>query len=114
MTIGISLDGDDVASLFDDPDVEAHGMKLAIAIVVTSAAILAPAGQAAVTQSSVTAATTQRAARRSDHAGRSSRVDTATKADVTTQVQPRRPRSRRAMPRSFGAGHAAAGGGLLR
>src|SRR6187551_2681342 len=41
----------EIAGLFDDPEVEAHGLKGAIAIVVTSAALLAPAGQAAVTQS---------------------------------------------------------------
>ena len=34
-----------VAGLFDDPDVEGHGMKGAIAIAVTSAALLAPAGR---------------------------------------------------------------------
>lgn len=48
--IALSLDGDAVESLFGDPDVEAHGLKGAIAIAVTSAAILVPAGQAAVPQ----------------------------------------------------------------
>ena len=46
--VALTLDGDAVAGLFDDPDVEAHGLKGAIAIAVTSAAILAPAGHAAV------------------------------------------------------------------
>ena len=55
--VALTLDGDGVAGLFDDPDVEAHGLKGAIAIAVTSAAILAPAGHAA-TQQSVGAATT--------------------------------------------------------
>jgi len=59
--VALTLDGDDVAGLFDDPDVEGHGMKGAIAIAVTSAALLAPAGQDAVTQSIGTASTTQRA-----------------------------------------------------
>ena len=58
--IAVSLDGEAIASLFDDPDVEAHGLKVPIAIVVSSAAILAPAGQAAVTQGVGAAATTQR------------------------------------------------------
>ena len=49
--VALTLDGDDVEGLFDDPDVEGHGLKGAIAIAVTSAALLAPAGQAAVTQS---------------------------------------------------------------
>lgn len=59
--IALSLDGDAVESLFSDPDVEAHGLKGAIAIAVTSAAILVPAGQAAVPQSVDAAATVQQA-----------------------------------------------------
>ena len=49
--VALTLDGDEIAGLFgESPDVEAHGLKGAIAIVVTGAALLAPAGQAAVTQ----------------------------------------------------------------
>ena len=49
--VALTLDGDEIARLFGEPpDVEAHGLKGAIAIVVTGAALLAPAGQAAVTQ----------------------------------------------------------------
>lgn len=48
--LALSFDGEYVAGLFDDPDVEAHGMRGAIAIAVTSAALLAPAAQAAVPQ----------------------------------------------------------------
>jgi hypothetical protein len=59
--VALTLDADEVAGLFDDPEVEGHGLKGAIAIAVTSAALLAPAGQAAVTQSVGTASTTQRA-----------------------------------------------------
>ena len=58
--VALTLDGDGVAGLFDDPDVEAHGIKGAIAIAVTSAAILAPAGHAAVPQSVGAASTVQR------------------------------------------------------
>ncbi len=58
--VALTLDGDGVAGLFDDPDVEAHGLKGAIAIAVTSAAILAPAGHAALPQSVGTASTAQR------------------------------------------------------
>jgi hypothetical protein len=58
--VALTLDGDSVAGLFDDPDVEAHGLKGAIAIAVTSAAILAPAGHAALPQSVGTASTAQR------------------------------------------------------
>ncbi len=53
--VALTLDGDYVAGLFDDADVEAHGMKGAIAIAVTSAALLAPAAQAAVPQATVQA-----------------------------------------------------------
>ena len=59
--LALTLDADEVGGLFDDPDVEGHGMKGAIAIAVTSAALLAPVGQAAVTQTVGTQATTQRA-----------------------------------------------------
>lgn len=48
--VALTLDGDYVAGLFEDADVEAHGLRGAIAIAVTSAAILAPAAQAAVPQ----------------------------------------------------------------
>ena len=51
--VALTLDGEYVSGLFDDADVEAHGMKGAIAIAVTSAALLAPAAQAAVPQTTV-------------------------------------------------------------
>jgi hypothetical protein len=57
----LALDGDAVAGLFDDPEVEGHGVKGALAIAVTSAAILAPAGQAALPQTAQPASTVQRA-----------------------------------------------------
>ena len=57
--IALTLDGAAVESMFD-PDVEAHGLKGAIAIAVTSAAILAPAAHAGAPQS-VDAAAKQRA-----------------------------------------------------
>jgi hypothetical protein len=84
--IAVSLDGEEIASLFDDPDVEAHGLKLPIAIVVSSAAILAPAGQAAVTQGVGAAATTQRTSpvvsAEAHTAARAEVIGTATKAEV--------------------------------
>jgi hypothetical protein len=75
--IALTLDGEGVAGLFDDDEVEAHGMRAAIAIAVTSAAILVPAGHAATTQSVGTAATTQQA-------GVAATVQVGTEA--TTQV----------------------------
>jgi hypothetical protein len=51
--IALSLDGEQIESLFADADVEAHGLKGAIAIAVTGAALLAPAAQAAVPQATL-------------------------------------------------------------
>jgi hypothetical protein len=73
----LALDGDAVAGLFDDPDVEGHGVKGALAIAVTSAAILAPAGQAALPQTAQPAATVQRA---------NTAATTQVSAAATTQV----------------------------
>jgi hypothetical protein len=58
----LELDCEVVEGLFGDYDVEAHGLKGAVAIAVSSAAILAPAGQAALSPQAVSpAATVQRA-----------------------------------------------------
>jgi hypothetical protein len=84
--IAMSLDGESIESLFGDPDVEAHSLKGPIAIVVTSAAILAPAGQAAVTQGVGAAATTQRTSpavsAEAHTAAKAEVIGTATKAEV--------------------------------
>jgi len=58
----LALDGDALAGLFDDPDVEAHGMRGALAVAVAAAAIAAPTGLAAAPQTASAAATAQRAA----------------------------------------------------
>jgi hypothetical protein len=84
--VALTLDGDEIAGLFDDPDVEAHGLKGAIAIVVTSAALLAPAGQAAVTQSVGAAATTQGSGVAATTQGVGVAATTQVGAAVTTQV----------------------------
>lgn len=55
----VAFDGDAVAGLFDDPDFEAHGMRGALAIAVTAAAIIAPTGLAAAPQTAGAAATPQ-------------------------------------------------------
>ena len=58
----LEFDCEVVEGLFGDYEVGAHGLKGAIAIAVSSAAILAPAGQAALSPQSVNpAATVQRA-----------------------------------------------------
>ncbi len=45
--VAFALDGESLQALVGDADVEAHGMRGALAIVVTTAAIAAPAGVAA-------------------------------------------------------------------
>lgn len=57
----LALDAGAVGGLFDDPDVEAHGMRGALAIAVTAAAIAAPTSLAAVPQTASAATTAQRA-----------------------------------------------------
>jgi len=84
--VALTLDGDEIAGLFDDPDVEGHGLKGAIAIVVTSAALLAPAGQAAVTQSVGAAATTQGSGVAATTQGVGVAATTQVGAAVTTPV----------------------------
>jgi hypothetical protein len=46
----LALDGDQVSTLFADPDVSAHGLRGAFAIAVATAAIAAPASLAATPQ----------------------------------------------------------------
>lgn len=55
----LALDAGTVGGLFDEPDVEAHGMRGALAIAVTAAAIIAPTGLAAAPQTASAAATPQ-------------------------------------------------------
>ena len=57
----VAFDGDAVAGLFAEPEVEAHGLRGALAATVAIAAIAAPTSLAAVPQSAETASTAQRA-----------------------------------------------------
>ena len=59
--VSLALDGDALAGLLEAPDVEAHGLRAALAATVAIAAIAAPTSLAAVPQSSGVAATAQRA-----------------------------------------------------
>lgn len=59
--VSLALDGDALAGLFADPDVEAHGLRGALAATVAIAAIAAPTSLAAVPQTSGVATTAQRA-----------------------------------------------------
>lgn len=55
----VALDADALESYLGEPDVEAHGMRGALAIAVATAAVAAPSGLAAVPQVSSAAATSQ-------------------------------------------------------
>jgi hypothetical protein len=100
--VALTLGADDVEGLFDEPDVEAHGMKGAIAIAVASAALLAPAGQAAVTQSVEAQSTTQRAgAATSQVAQVSTQVSNAAATVQVASVQAKLAKSNAAKLRSF-------------
>lgn len=107
--VALTLDAGDVEGLFDDPDVEGHGMKGAIAIAVTAAALLAPAGQAAVTQSigtqaTIQGATTQRvgiAATTQVGAAVSTQVSNAAARAQVASVQAKLAKSNAAKLRSF-------------
>ena len=56
----VAFDGNAVTGLFAGPEVEAHGLRGALAATVAIAAIAAPTGLAAVPQTSEAAATAQR------------------------------------------------------
>ncbi len=84
--VALTLDGDGVAGLFDDPDVEAHGLKGAIAIAVTSAAILAPAGHAATQQSVGAAAPVQGSSVAATAQVRAAATTQASRVAAKTQV----------------------------
>jgi len=57
--IVLALDGNALEGLLRDPDVEAHGLRGALAVAIATAAIAAPAGLAATPQATSAAATTQ-------------------------------------------------------
>jgi len=89
--IALAFDDSTLASLFGDADVEAHGMRGALAIAVVAAAVAAPAGLAATPQTASAQATVQRAttsvsAQRASLAVSPQVAGLATKAQVKAQV----------------------------
>jgi hypothetical protein len=56
-----AIAADPVVSLFDEPEVEAHGLRSALAIAVVAGAVAAPASLAATPQTTSAAATAQQA-----------------------------------------------------
>ena len=78
----VALDADAVEGLFDPPDVEAHGMRGALAIAVATAAFAAPAGLAATPQAVGTASAPQVSSQVS------SQVTPAVESQVSSQVTP--------------------------
>lgn len=78
--IALAVDGDALAGLLDEPEVEAHGLRSAIAVsvAIATAAIAAPSALAATPQSVGTAATSQ--------AVSSQQVGAAATTQVSSQI----------------------------
>jgi hypothetical protein len=85
--VALTLDGDYVAGLFDDPDVEGHGFRGAIAIAVTGAALLAPATQAAVPQATQQAKPQATAQATTQATAQVSAASTAQVSSLVSQAQ---------------------------
>jgi hypothetical protein len=79
--IVVALDPDGVEGLLAEPEVEAHGLREALAIAVAAGAIAAPAGLAATPQTASPAATAQARA-----AATSQQVSAAATAQVSSQA----------------------------
>jgi hypothetical protein len=77
--VAFLFDDEALASLLEEPDVEAHGLRGALAVAVTSAAVLAPTSMAAVPQSVETSAAAQRV---------SSAVTSQVEPSARSQVRP--------------------------
>jgi len=75
--VALALDGEALAFLFEDSEVEAHGMRTALAIAVGAAAFAAPAGLAATPQTASPAATVQTAQPAATAAAASAQVSNA-------------------------------------
>lgn len=89
--IALAFDDAELSSLFGDHDVEAHGMRGAIAIAVVAAAVAAPAGMAATPQKASPATSAQRVstaatAQRASLAANPQVASMAAKAQVSAQV----------------------------
>jgi hypothetical protein len=80
----IALDGYALSGLFDDAEVEAHGLRSALAIAVIAAAAAAPAGLAATPQANPAASAQNVAAQAT------AQVNPAASAQVSAQVSAQR------------------------
>lgn len=87
----LAIDGEGLVGLLGEPEVEAHGMRGALAVAIATAAVAAPSGlaatqqsvSAAVTQQSVSAAVTQQGV---GAAATSQQIGAAVTTQVSTQV----------------------------
>jgi hypothetical protein len=91
--VTFAIDADPVASLFDESDVEAHGMRNALGIAVVAAAVAAPTSLAATPQAANPAATAQRASAAAT-AQQVSADATAQRASAAERVQVANPAAR--------------------
>ena len=83
--VALALDGAGIARFFEEPEVEAHGFRGALAVAVTTAAVLAPTSLAAVPQAAETATTAQRVG-----TAATAQVSPAATAQVSSMVAPAR------------------------
>ncbi len=99
----LALDGEELATLLEEPDVEAHGLRgaLAVSIAVASTAIAAPAGMAATSPALSPAASQQSvgAAARTQSVGAAARTQ-AVRQVVSQQLRPGA-KSQRTSPAKF-------------
>ena len=86
--VALVLDGQELAGLLEEPDVEAHGLRgaLAVSLAVATTAIAAPSALAATQQSVGTASIGSAAASQQVSAATSQQVSAATTRQVSSQV----------------------------
>lgn len=100
----LALDGEAVADLLEEPDVEAHGLRaaLAVSVAVVTAAIAAPAGLAATPQATSPAATQQSVGAATTQQGVGAAATTqVVRQIVSSQLRPGAAKTQRVSPLKF-------------
>jgi hypothetical protein len=100
----LALDGEAVADMLEEPDVEAHGLRaaLAVSVAVVTAAIAAPAGLAATPQATSPAATQQSVGAATTQQGVGAAATTqVVRQIVSSQLRPGATKSQRVSPLKF-------------
>lgn len=100
----LALDGEAVANMLEEPDVEAHGLRaaLAVSVAVVTTAIAAPAGLAATPQATSPAATQQSVGAATTQQGVGAAATTqVVRQIVSSQLRPGATKSQRVSPLKF-------------